>query len=57
MERVLFEGRLVLYLTKFLYVYSLHHFLAVGDRGLFKGLAATELFYDASLLKFSFKLL
>ena len=41
---------LILNQAKFLHVNSLHHFLAVGDAGLFKCLTATQFLYDTGLL-------
>ena len=48
---------LLLYSTKFLHVYSLHHLLAVSDAGLLKCLTATKFLYDAGLFEFTLKLL
>ncbi len=48
---------LLLYRAKLLHVDRFHHLLAVGYRGLLEGLAATELFNDASLFKFTLEFL
>ncbi len=48
---------LLLYRAKLLHIDRLHHLLAVGYRGLLEGLAATELFNDASLFKFTLEFL
>ena len=51
------DGRLFLVETELLHVDSLHHFLAVGHRGLLESLTGTELAHDARLLKFTFEFL
>lgn len=47
----------MLRLAKLLYIDSLHHFLAVGYRRLFKSLTATQFFNNAGALVFSFEFL
>lgn len=43
--------------TQLLHVFSLHHLLAVGDRGLLKSLTAAQFFYDTGLFIFTLKFL
>lgn len=48
---------LLLVAVQLLYVYSVHHFVALDYRRLVELLTATEFFYNACFLKFTFEFL
>lgn len=51
------ESVLLLAVAELLYIDSLHHLLAVGDRGLLKSLTAAQFFYDTGLFIFTLEFL